>query len=34
VEIAVGKESDLFQVRIGEERFEIPDVVFLGDNPY
>lgn len=34
VEMAVGKESDLFQVRIGEERFEIPDVVFLGDNPY
>ncbi len=34
VEMAVGKESDLFQVRIGEERFEIPDVVLLGDNPY
>lgn len=33
-EMKVGKEVDLFHVRIGEERFEIPDVVLFGDNPY
>jgi hypothetical protein len=33
-QMRVGKDADLFQVRIGGERFEIPDVVLLGDNPY
>lgn len=33
-EMTVDKESDLLRVRIGEERFEIPDVVFLGENPH
>lgn len=27
----VGKQSDLFKVRIGEQRFEFPDIVILGD---
>lgn len=33
-EMTVEKESDLFKVRIGVQRFEIPEVVILGDNPY
>lgn len=33
-EMTVDKESDLFKVRIGDQRFEIPEVVILGDNPY
>ena len=33
-EMTVGKDADLFEVRIGDERFEIPDVVIVGDNPY
>jgi hypothetical protein len=27
----VGKESNLFKVRIGEQRFEFPDIVLSGD---
>lgn len=33
-EMTVGKDADLFTVRIGGQRFEIPDVVMLGDDPY
>jgi hypothetical protein len=33
-EMTVGKDADLFKVRIGDERFEIPDLVIVGDNPY
>ena len=29
-QMTVGKEADLFYVRIGDQRFEIPEAVFLG----
>lgn len=29
--MTVGKESDLFKIRIGEQRFEFPDIVISGD---
>ena len=33
-EMTVEKDSDLFKVEIGDQRFEFPDIVILGDNPY
>ena len=33
-EMTVTKDVDLFKIGIGDQRFEIPDIVLIGDNPY